>query len=76
MHGLSAVVAGAMLMGILNLGMRDAFDAVYGASAGAINSTYFLSSEWYQSSMLMQPLSSLQHAYRRAGMSMRFLTNM
>jgi predicted acylesterase/phospholipase RssA len=46
------VIAGAMLMGILNLGMRDAFDAIYGASAGAINSTYFLSGK------LMQPFMS------------------
>lgn len=27
------------------LGMRDAFDAVYGASAGALNATYFLSGQ-------------------------------
>lgn len=31
---------------VLNqLGMRDAFDAVYGASAGALNATYFLSGQ-------------------------------
>jgi predicted acylesterase/phospholipase RssA len=32
-----------MLMGLLEAGTLNAFDAVYGASAGAINSTYFLS---------------------------------
>jgi hypothetical protein len=33
---------GAMLMALLGCDTREAFDAVYGASAGAINSTYFL----------------------------------
>lgn len=35
-----------LLLQVLNqLGMRDAFDAVYGASAGALNATYFLSGQ-------------------------------
>jgi hypothetical protein len=33
-------------MSLLEAGALDAFDAVYGASAGAINSTYFLSGAW------------------------------
>lgn len=38
-------VSGGALMVLADLGMRDAFDAVYGSSAGAINSTYFLSGQ-------------------------------
>lgn len=37
---------GAMLMGLSDMGLgANVFDAVYGASAGAINSTYYLSGE-------------------------------
>lgn len=39
------IVTGAMLMGLQDMGMLNVFDAVYGASAGAINSTYFLSGQ-------------------------------
>lgn len=41
--GMRGVISGAMLMGLLTLGLRPCFDAVYGASAGAINATFFLS---------------------------------
>jgi predicted patatin/cPLA2 family phospholipase len=35
-----------MLMGLSDMGLgANVFDAVYGASAGAINSTYYLSGE-------------------------------
>ncbi|CAD7703920.1 unnamed protein product [Ostreobium quekettii] len=43
--GMRGVLTGGMLMGIYELGMRHAFDAVYGSSAGAINATYFLSGQ-------------------------------
>ncbi|GBF93186.1 DNA-directed RNA polymerase I subunit-like [Raphidocelis subcapitata] len=43
--GMRGVVTGAMLMALLGCDTRDAFDAVYGASAGAINSTYFLTGQ-------------------------------
>eukprot|EP00775_Hariotina_reticulata_P009223 gene9223-9388_t len=36
---------GAMLMGLLDMGLTGVFDAVYGASAGAINATYFLTGQ-------------------------------
>lgn len=32
-------------MTLLDLGFRDVFDVIYGASAGAINSTFYLSGE-------------------------------
>jgi hypothetical protein len=42
-------VQGAMLMGLSDMGLgANVFDAVYGASAGAINSTYYLSGEQQQ----------------------------
>ncbi|MEI6245732.1 MAG: patatin family protein [Acidobacteriota bacterium] len=37
-----AVIAGGMMMGLAELGLTDAFDAVYGSSAGAICGAYFL----------------------------------
>lgn len=43
--GMRGCVTGGGLQALSDLGMRDAFDAVYGSSAGAINSTYFLSGQ-------------------------------
>jgi len=43
--GMRGVISGAMLMALHTMGFKDTFDAVYGASAGAINATYFLSGE-------------------------------
>jgi predicted acylesterase/phospholipase RssA len=43
--GMRGVISGAMLMGLLTLDLRNCFDAVYGASAGAINATFFLSGQ-------------------------------
>lgn len=40
--GMRGIVTGAMLMGLQDMGLTPCFDAIYGASAGAINSTYFL----------------------------------
>ena len=39
------VVSGAMLMGLRALGLTNAFDAVYGASAGAMGAAYFVSGQ-------------------------------
>lgn len=39
------IISGAMLMALQDLGLDNVFDAVYGASAGAINATYFLSGQ-------------------------------
>ncbi len=41
--GMRGCVSGGALQALTDLGMRECFDAVYGSSAGAINSTYFLS---------------------------------
>jgi hypothetical protein len=43
--GMRGIVTGAMLMGLQEQGLLNQFDAVYGASAGAINLTYFISGE-------------------------------
>ncbi|BDA50943.1 hypothetical protein COCOBI_17-1620 [Coccomyxa sp. Obi] len=43
--GMRGVVTGAALQAMHDLGLRNAFDAVYGSSAGAINATYFLSGQ-------------------------------
>lgn len=39
------VVSGAMLMGLRALGLTNAFDAIYGASAGAMGAAYFVSGQ-------------------------------
>ena len=36
------VVSGGALVGLADLGLTDAFDVAYGASAGAINLAYFV----------------------------------
>ncbi|GLI62422.1 hypothetical protein VaNZ11_005044, partial [Volvox africanus] len=43
--GMRGCISGAMLMALHELGLTDVFDAVYGASAGAINATYFLAGQ-------------------------------
>jgi len=40
--GMRGCVSGGALQAIADLGLRDAFDAVYGSSAGAINGSFFL----------------------------------
>lgn len=39
------VVSAGMVSGLEELGLTDAFDAVYGSSAGAINAAYFLAGQ-------------------------------
>src|SRR5438477_4680687 len=39
------VISCAALMGLEELGLTDAFDEVYGASAGAMNAAYFLAGQ-------------------------------
>lgn len=43
--GMRAVVSGGMLTALEQLGLRDGFDAVYGASAGAVGGAYFISGQ-------------------------------
>lgn len=43
--GMRGCVSGGALQALADLGLQNAFDAVYGSSAGAINGTYFLSGQ-------------------------------
>jgi predicted patatin/cPLA2 family phospholipase len=43
--GMRGCVSGGALQALADLGLKNAFDAVYGSSAGAINATYFLSEQ-------------------------------
>ncbi len=43
--GMRAVVSGGMLTALEQLGLRDGFDAVYGASAGAVGGAYFVAGQ-------------------------------
>lgn len=43
--GMRGCVSGGALQALGDLGLRDVFDACYGSSAGAINSTFFLSGQ-------------------------------
>lgn len=50
--GMRGCVSGGSLQALTDLGLRECFDAVYGSSAGAINSTYFLSGATWACSAL------------------------
>jgi predicted patatin/cPLA2 family phospholipase len=43
--GVRGVVSGGMLVAVEEMGLLDCFDAIYGSSAGALNATYFLTSQ-------------------------------
>jgi len=43
--GMRGCVSGGALQAIADLGLKDAFDAVYGSSAGAINGSFFLAND-------------------------------
>jgi predicted patatin/cPLA2 family phospholipase len=43
--GIRGIVSGAMLLALERMGLRTAFDDVYGSSAGAINAAYFLTGQ-------------------------------
>ena len=42
---MQGIIAAAGLLHLKSLGLRNTFDAVYGASAGAISAAYFLSGQ-------------------------------
>ncbi|HZG03958.1 MAG TPA: patatin-like phospholipase family protein [Streptomyces sp.] len=57
--GIRGVVSAAMLCALEDLGFKDAFDAVYSASSGAINSAYFLlGGTWYPLSIYYDDLAT------------------
>ncbi len=43
--GMRGCVSGGALQALADLGLKDAFDAVYGSSAGAINGSFFLAND-------------------------------
>lgn len=57
--GIRGVVSAAMLCALEDLGMASAFDAIYSASSGAINSAYFLTGgSWYPLSIYYDDLTT------------------
>lgn len=66
--GIRGVVSGAMLGALEDLGLASAFDAVYSASSGAINSAYFLTGgSWYPLSIYYDDLTTRKFVdFRRA----------
>jgi predicted patatin/cPLA2 family phospholipase len=57
--GMRAVTSAGMLTALEDLGLSQAFDAVYGASAGALNGAFFLLGEtWYPLSIYYDDLAS------------------
>jgi predicted patatin/cPLA2 family phospholipase len=42
------VASGGMVLALERMGLRDAFDAAYGSSAGAFNAAYFLTGQAFQ----------------------------
>jgi predicted patatin/cPLA2 family phospholipase len=57
--GIRGVVSAAMLSALEDLGLTTAFDAIYAASSGAINSAYFLMGDtWYPLSIYYDDLTT------------------
>jgi predicted patatin/cPLA2 family phospholipase len=57
--GMRGVVSGAMMSALEDLGYKDAFDVVYGFSAGAVNAAYFIAGDtWYALSIYYDHLAS------------------
>eukprot|EP00210_Caulerpa_lentillifera_P002223 g2136.t1 len=56
--GMRGAVSGAMLMQLRKLGFFDVFDTVYGSSAGAVNSAYFLTGQEYGMDIYFKHLTS------------------
>jgi predicted patatin/cPLA2 family phospholipase len=67
--GMRGVVSAAMLSALEEQSFSYAFDAVYGASAGAINSAYFLAGEtWYPVSIYYDDLTTPRFINFRRGL--------
>jgi len=75
-----AVISGGMLTGLEALGLRDAFDAVYGSSAGAINGAYFIAGQaafgttvYYENINNSRFINTARYLSGRPMMSLEFL---
>ncbi|MGI5215173.1 patatin-like phospholipase family protein [Plantactinospora sp. CA-290183] len=66
--GMRGIVSAAMLTAIEDLGFHNAFDDVYAASSGAINTAYFLATNtWYPLSIYYDDLACRKFVdFRRA----------
>jgi predicted patatin/cPLA2 family phospholipase len=61
--GMRGVISAGMGLALVQLGLPAVFDAVYGASAGAMNSAYFVSGQgWYGITIYYDDLSSRRFA--------------
>ncbi|MBB4980812.1 patatin-like phospholipase family protein [Streptomyces nymphaeiformis] len=59
--GMRGVISAAMLSQLEDYGFKNAFDVVYGCSAGGINGAYFLAGEtWYPLSIYYDDLTNRQ----------------
>lgn len=59
--GMRGVISAAMLSQLEDYGFKNAFDVVYGCSAGGINGAYFLAGEtWYPLSIYYDDLTTKQ----------------
>jgi len=74
------VVSGGMVVGLEALGLRDAFDVVYGASAGACAGAYFLAGQarngarlYYEAVNNRRFINPLRTLQRRAIVDLDFL---
>jgi predicted patatin/cPLA2 family phospholipase len=71
--GMRGVVSGAMLTALEDLGLAGTFDAVYGASSGAINAAYFLGGgAWRNLSAYYDELVRPEFVSLRRGMNLDF----
>ncbi|MCW2141023.1 Patatin-like phospholipase [Actinoplanes cyaneus] len=66
--GLRGIISAAMLSALEDIGLTNAFDAVYSCSSGAVNAAYFLTGDtWYPISIYYDDLASKRFLdFRRA----------
>jgi predicted patatin/cPLA2 family phospholipase len=70
--GLRGIISCAMLGALEDLGYRDAFDRVYGASSGSVNAAYFLTGGiWHWLSIYYDDLASTKFVDMRRLLSGR-----
>lgn len=64
--GMQGVFSGGMLTGLADLGLVDAFDAVYASSSGAVNSAYIYGDRFWQGlAIYWDHLASPRFIHRR-----------
>nr|WP_277605895.1 patatin-like phospholipase family protein [Glycomyces sp. L485] len=75
--GMRGVVSAAMLTALDDLGLRSAFDAIYGCSSGAVNGAYFTAGDtWYPLTIYFDDLLTRRFVDKRRFLKGRPVLNL